>query len=372
MNQAFLDEVDFDDEDTESYDVFHVLSGIVGSDEWMEVDEFDEDVEEQPPLISAILMRDERAISSLIAGRADVNDVQYSLTPLGVALSHYNFRCAQMLLEAKCDVDLRNTKGLTPLMMSVAPPQLYFSFVTPLNDEDNSIRQLHEHAPYNRDAVQFLLAARADVDVKCHDGMTALFWAVKFGNLDAMRDLLAAGANVNARDITGESCLFHLPDNVPSASLVPIIRLLKENGIDIDARNRQQESALLAASRESHTHIMSALIATGADIRVKDAQGSTALTICAQKHNAHGIRLLLDAGLTDDEVNGNGQNNLMMTAANGNVAQLKLFLNHAAPRDEVSNRRMAKGRAERISRVEPAGARFESAAKMVKRQRTNK
>src|ERR1051325_11164672 len=47
-------------------------------------------------------------------------------------------------------------------------------------------------------AVRVMLMAREDVNAAQGDGMTALHWAARRGDLDVVKMLLAAGANVRA------------------------------------------------------------------------------------------------------------------------------------------------------------------------------
>jgi len=54
---------------------------------------------------------------------------------------------------------------------------------------------------------KLLLAHGAKVDLRDHDGQTALMHAAQIGTVDAVQALLAAGADVNVRDHRGQTAL---------------------------------------------------------------------------------------------------------------------------------------------------------------------
>ena len=57
------------------------------------------------------------------------------------------------------------------------------------------------------DSVKELLAAGADINAKNRDGITALMNAAREGKTDIVNELLAAGAKVNEKDNNGKSAL---------------------------------------------------------------------------------------------------------------------------------------------------------------------
>ena len=93
------------------------------------------------------------------------------------------------------------------------------------------------------DAVRALLKNGEDVNAAQGDGMTALHWAARRGDLDVVKMLLAAGANVRATTRLGNY------------------------------------TPLLLASEGGHAAIVEALVAAGADPKAITASGVTPLAV---------------------------------------------------------------------------------------------
>jgi len=83
-------------------------------------------------------------------------------------------------------------------------------------------------AARNRDqqAVRTLLNQHADVDVRSHDGSTALLWAAHWNDLETADLLIRAGANVNAAN---DLRITPLPDGTPLTNLH--VTLLDKMGV---------------------------------------------------------------------------------------------------------------------------------------------
>jgi ankyrin repeat protein len=82
----------------------------------------------------------------------------------------------------------------------------------------------------NAEAVRFLLEHGADPNLTS-TGETALFAAVAKDNLECVRLLLDAGAHVNAQDVDGWTCLFHLCSET-------VARCLLDRGADPGLRDQ--------------------------------------------------------------------------------------------------------------------------------------
>ena len=97
--------------------------------------------------------------------------------------------------------------------------------------------------------------------------------AVEKGNVEAIKQHLAAGTDVNARDSIGETPLFYAAVDGHKE----IAELLIAEGADVNVRGKIRTTPLQAAAMLSHKEIVELLIDAGADVNVKDLLGETPL-----------------------------------------------------------------------------------------------
>src|SRR4051794_27205349 len=102
------------------------------------------------------------------------------------------------------------------------------------------------------------------------DQNQALIEAAKAGDLAAVRDLLGAGADVNAR--RGEPLI-----EAVLAGHTEIVQLLLERGADPNAEDEEhQVTVLMYAVQESDVDIVRLLLGAGAEVNAWDWMGQTA------------------------------------------------------------------------------------------------
>jgi ankyrin repeat protein len=122
--------------------------------------------------------------------------------------------------------------------------------------------------------VRQLIADGHAADERDPDGLTALMWAARVGAVDAMRALLDAGADPNARDHrNGWTPLIHAIHK----QHVDAVRVLLEYGADPNERTDLFTPLMMAAADRDAT-IVKLLLAHGADPRARGLGGATALT----------------------------------------------------------------------------------------------
>lgn len=140
-------------------------------------------------------------------------------------------------------------------------------------------------------AVKALLQQGADVNAAQGDGMTALHWAARRGDLDTAQMLLYAGANVRATTRLGG----HTP--------------------------------LLLASQMGHGAVIEVLLKAGADPKSATANGATALMLAAAAGRAEAVTVLLTAGADIHATEPTRQETaLMFAAANNRIDAMKALL----------------------------------------------
>jgi ankyrin repeat protein len=145
---------------------------------------------------------------------------------------------------------------------------------------------LHYAAAYgSSEAVRLLLAAGADPNARNAFDATPLMWAAT--DFDKVRQLAAKGADVNARSRMGRTAVWLAAANDGSSA---IVRFLLDRGAKLD------DSEILAATAANDSATIRLLLDRGASVNVKDPAGMTPLMNAAANGNARIVELLLARG----------------------------------------------------------------------------
>ena len=96
------------------------------------------------------------------------------------------------------------------------------------------------------------------------------------GNLEAIRQHIEAGADLNEKDPLGGSSPLIV---AATFGQTDVARALIEAGADVDQKNNDGSTALLTAALFCHTEIVEALLDKGADKSIRNNAGSTALEV---------------------------------------------------------------------------------------------
>ena len=176
--------------------------------------------------------------------------------------------------------------------------------------------------------VQRLIAAGANVNARDSRG-TALGHAAVENSVDMARFLIEAGADVNAKNDDGETALMNAlwVHRHQKSSEMEIVKPLLEAGADVNAKCNDGTTALIYAARRSSVDVAELLIEAGADVNARDNRDRTALIWAALTpyRDAVGIaELLIDAGADVNAKDNEGKTALMWAVDNGatNVAEL--------------------------------------------------
>src|SRR5258708_2358202 len=146
----------------------------------------------------------------------------------------------------------------------------------------------------DRAAVRALLTSGDDVNAAQGDGMTALHWAARHGDVDLIRMLVAAGANVKATTRLGNHTPLLMACEIGSAGA---IEALLAAGADLKGTTASGVSPLMFASAAGQADAVKTLIAHGADVNAAEpTRGTTALMFAAANKRTEAIRALLAGG----------------------------------------------------------------------------
>ena len=148
----------------------------------------------------------------------------------------------------------------------------------------------------DRQAIATLLKARPDVNAvnaPQADGATALQWAAHWDDRDTVDALLRAGANVNAANDHGVTPLALATENRSST----IVEMLLNAGANPNSAVSTGESVLMTAARTGSVPIAQALMARGANVNAAESlHAQTALMWATAQQHADVVRLLIAGG----------------------------------------------------------------------------
>ena len=172
--------------------------------------------------------------------------------------------------------------------------------------------------------------AKLDALVRAHgvdsadgSGQTPLMLAAAFGSTDAVRRLIAAGANVAAQSGTSITAL-HL-----AVTDIEKTRLLVDAGADVNIATALGRTPLiLAAASVGSIEVVRLLLSRGAAINGADNSGTTPLSQAALADNRDVAQLLLDRGARLSLPTSGPPTGIPLSAAavSGNVALVKELL----------------------------------------------
>lgn len=146
----------------------------------------------------------------------------------------------------------------------------------------------------HNDTVNFLIERKADVSLENDKKSTALYWAVRYQLIDTVVILLEKGkANPNQTRLLG------LVAPIVMASALgnnEIVKVLIDNGADVNITIRGGETPLHHAAKEGHMDVVKTLLDRKADLNAQDEKGERSLTLAAQNGHADVVRYLLQRG----------------------------------------------------------------------------
>ena len=132
-----------------------------------------------------------------------------------------------------------------------------------------------------------------------------LYLAAAQGHVGACRELLAAGADVNAVCRGQEledlgSFVAYTPLKVAAErGLVEVVELLLASGADADFADESRWSIVHWAACNNHAHVVRALAAAGADINARNLHGRSPLALALTAGAAEAAQALRDLGALD-------------------------------------------------------------------------
>jgi ankyrin repeat protein len=172
------------------------------------------------------------------------------------------------------------------------------------------------------------LAAGKNAGLTDDRGRTPLMYAAGTGTVEAMKILLAAGADPNAADSFGATPLiFGIRD-------IAKVRLLLDAGARVNDKSKQDQTALIvAAANPGSIETLRLLTAKGASAKAVGAAGRNGLILAAEADDLAMVDFFLSQGVdvnAVDRTDKSGHTALMAAASQDNEAIVKALLQKGA------------------------------------------
>lgn len=182
------------------------------------------------------------------------------------------------------------------------------------------------------DIARQLLEAGADVNARAGE-FTPLIALCKRDDPEAVQLLLDHGADT---ELSGERGMTALHATVLQKS-VECARLLLSNGAEIDAQDEGGRTPLSYACARDAADLVALLLDEGADVHAKDRQGAGLLNYAALGDNERTLYRLLELGLDVHAVDFDGAGPMHLAAMADNVQMIELLLRLGVPVDGSTN-----------------------------------
>lgn len=313
------------------------------------------------PMHIAAGCKSPEAIDLLIEARFPIDSVDdEGNTPAHIAAKQGQIPALRKLISAKTDLNAKNKLGNTPLHLAVRDTtktiQVLIAAKPNLEVQNNdSLTPLHLAAKQGKvDALDELIKARAEIEAKNASGdtparsaiknkqtaalvllltykcdlgfsggeLTLLHEATLLGNVDAVRELICGGADINALSGDELTSLHYASQR----GLIGVAQCLVDGGISIDAKGAHERTPLHLAAAKGQEGVLKLLKGAEADIEAKDAHGFTPLHLAAANGQQGAIKILVNGrGVKADKeaVDKDGFTPLHWAARSGQAESIK-------------------------------------------------
>ncbi len=212
----------------------------------------------------------------------------------------------------------------------------------PLTGKSTAPAELFVAAAQGRvERLNDLVAQGADVNARDKRrretyGFTPLMWASMHGQARAARRLLALGADIEARDeADGATALMRATDN----GRVEVARILLKGGADPNAHDRLGWTALMGSARQGDSFMAEFLLEQGADVnRKRPADGADALMCAVEAGNLMAVETLIAGGADTRSRDSAGRTALMRAVEGGRTDIVKVLIEADADPDQADRK----------------------------------
>ena len=213
----------------------------------------DDDGESHNLLFDAIMVENEEFALLLIEKGADIYYVDEKKVTTLLQATHRGLTGIVKALIAKnadkaAFIDAASVDGITPLIAAASEGQV--------------------------ESVKALIEAKADVNAKDKDGTTSLMAASARGHLEVVTALLAGGAAANDQNTDGHTALMFAYNG--KNQVETLYERYRQYVAEGDAADDEGTMPIITDALKNHTALIELLLKSGADPKLKDKEGHVA------------------------------------------------------------------------------------------------
>ncbi len=230
---------------------------------------------------------------------------------------------------SSADLAHRDTRDRTAFLLSVQADRIDLAraILQQRHDHDLDFEGLEcaraLHFATGNDSLtglSWLLSLGISIDAQDENGNTPLMLAVEYGSVTAAEYLLKHGANIHARNKSGDQAIH----NVRRSEL---LSLLIKAGADVGSRDNLDYQPI---HRTIDLELIALLLDAGADVNAISGGGSWILNDIAAQGNAEDVAYLLNRGAKPDSTSTSGNTALFSAVRSDNIACVRVLLKAGA------------------------------------------
>ncbi|XP_046555449.1 LOW QUALITY PROTEIN: inversin-like [Haliotis rubra] len=293
------------------------------------------------PLMFCVLADRLECAETLLKAGAQINlRDKGGRTALHWAAHKGNYRLMKMLVSKGADCREKDNEGQTALHLCTRHKlpkcmALLLRQLTPgeMDDQDNNKRTaLHWAASYgNLEHVKMLIKWDSNIGIPDTDGKTPLHWAASSRDRQAVSCvkliLETTPSVINWQDYEGRTAL-HLAVADGNESIVNVLVQTSIRKCNVSALDNWFRTPLHWAAVLGHSKIVGFLLDSGADFASSDSNGATPLHYAAQNNYDDTVEVFLSHKLVTDESDVDGRTAFMWAAGKGADDVIRIFIKH--------------------------------------------